>query len=278
MDHTFQRNYLHQQGAWKELWDIQLPPKTLHFIWRVAKDVLPLRSTLRRRRIAVPVECGLCGRNEETKRHIFAECEVAEDCWRHANLWGEVEELLASQTSFDEILHEILRTWNDDKKERWIVIMWSLWYERNQRVWQGKARPAGIVVEEGKAVVSEWKAARLKIPTQGRNPDQPIDGCPLWHQPLAMVLKYNVDAGFNNREQKWGWGAAIRNHNGDLVAYRTGNQRLHHPPDYDSDFPSLPDPNKKIIKCDEKLKKIFAGKDEVGFLEIAGLISPHFLK
>ncbi|KAK3420471.1 hypothetical protein EUGRSUZ_G01289 [Eucalyptus grandis] len=35
--------------------------------------------------------------------------------------------------------------------------------------------------------------------------------------------------------------------------------------------------NKKVIMCDEKLKKIFAGKDRVGFLEIAGLISPHFL-
>ncbi|XP_022148689.1 uncharacterized protein LOC111017291 [Momordica charantia] len=35
--------------------------------------------------------------------------------------------------------------------------------------------------------------------------------------------------------------------------------------------------NKKIIVCDEKLKKIFGGKDEVGFLDIAGLISPHFL-
>ncbi|CAL1398965.1 unnamed protein product [Linum trigynum] len=42
---------------------------------------------------------------------------------------------------------------------------------------------------------------------------------------------------------------------------------------------NLQDPeNKKIIKCDEKLKKIFAGKDQVGFLEIAGLISPHFVK
>ncbi|KAJ0010549.1 hypothetical protein Pint_33759 [Pistacia integerrima] len=35
--------------------------------------------------------------------------------------------------------------------------------------------------------------------------------------------------------------------------------------------------NKKVIVCDEKLKKIFGGKDRVGFLEIAGLISPHFL-
>ncbi|XP_057783061.1 upstream activation factor subunit spp27 [Salvia miltiorrhiza] len=41
----------------------------------------------------------------------------------------------------------------------------------------------------------------------------------------------------------------------------------------------LQDPaNKKVIICDENLKTIFAGKDRVGFLEIAGLISPHFLK
>lgn len=42
---------------------------------------------------------------------------------------------------------------------------------------------------------------------------------------------------------------------------------------------NLQDPeNKKVIICDEKLKKIFGGRDRVGFLEIAGLISPHFLK
>ncbi|KAF8406233.1 hypothetical protein HHK36_008318 [Tetracentron sinense] len=42
---------------------------------------------------------------------------------------------------------------------------------------------------------------------------------------------------------------------------------------------NLQDPeNKKIIVCDEKLKNIFGGKERVGFLEIAGLISPHFIK
>ncbi|KAL3814293.1 hypothetical protein ACJIZ3_015561 [Penstemon smallii] len=42
---------------------------------------------------------------------------------------------------------------------------------------------------------------------------------------------------------------------------------------------SLQDPaDKKVIVCDEKLKKIFGGRERVGFLEIAGLISPHFLK
>ncbi|KAL8553416.1 hypothetical protein ACS0TY_001910 [Phlomoides rotata] len=42
---------------------------------------------------------------------------------------------------------------------------------------------------------------------------------------------------------------------------------------------NLQDPaDKKVIICDEKLKQIFGGRECVGFLEIAGLISPHFLK
>ncbi|KAF0888279.1 hypothetical protein E2562_013723 [Oryza meyeriana var. granulata] len=42
---------------------------------------------------------------------------------------------------------------------------------------------------------------------------------------------------------------------------------------------NLQDPNnKKIIVCDEKLKKIFGGRDRVGFLEISGLLNPHFQK
>lgn len=36
--------------------------------------------------------------------------------------------------------------------------------------------------------------------------------------------------------------------------------------------------NKKEIICDEKLKVLFSGKDKVGFLEIARLLSEHFVK
>ncbi|XP_010547959.1 PREDICTED: protein TRI1-like [Tarenaya hassleriana] len=41
---------------------------------------------------------------------------------------------------------------------------------------------------------------------------------------------------------------------------------------------NLQDPaNMRDIICDEKLKKIFDGRDRVGFLEVAKLIGPHFL-
>ncbi|XP_051122098.1 upstream activation factor subunit spp27-like [Andrographis paniculata] len=36
--------------------------------------------------------------------------------------------------------------------------------------------------------------------------------------------------------------------------------------------------DKRVIMCDAKLKQLFDGKDKVGFLEVAKLLSPHFLK
>ncbi|KMZ57388.1 hypothetical protein ZOSMA_86G00230 [Zostera marina] len=41
----------------------------------------------------------------------------------------------------------------------------------------------------------------------------------------------------------------------------------------------LQDPaDRKVIVCDDMLKKIFGGRERVGFLEIAGLINVHFIK
>ncbi|KAL3622376.1 hypothetical protein CASFOL_033787 [Castilleja foliolosa] len=36
--------------------------------------------------------------------------------------------------------------------------------------------------------------------------------------------------------------------------------------------------DKREIFCDAKLKKLFDGKDKVGFLEIGKLLKPHFVK
>lgn len=36
--------------------------------------------------------------------------------------------------------------------------------------------------------------------------------------------------------------------------------------------------NKREILCDENLKALFNGKDSVGFLEVASLLTHHFVK
>ncbi|CAN1816832.1 Putative ribonuclease H protein At1g65750 [Linum perenne] len=94
MERVYDRQQLKVQGAWKQLWELNLPPKTLHFTWRVGRGILPLRKTLQRRHLPVLVECGLCSGEAESELHIFGQCTVAEDCWRQAGLWEEVCSLI----------------------------------------------------------------------------------------------------------------------------------------------------------------------------------------
>ncbi|CAN1784844.1 Putative ribonuclease H protein At1g65750 [Linum perenne] len=71
----------------------------------------------------------------------------------------------------------------------------------------------------------EWKAARaIPRPTIGA-PRQSNLICSSWHPPTRNQFKCNIDAGFRPVESLWGWGAALRDHSGSLLAYRTGWER-----------------------------------------------------
>ncbi|CAN1772328.1 Putative ribonuclease H protein At1g65750 [Linum perenne] len=126
MEHGYMRSHLRCPGAWTDLWSTRLPPKVLHFMWRVARGVLPLRTILRRRHIRVPEMCGLCGTETETERHLFGTCEVAEDCWRKVNLWEKIQGLLGAHAEFKGMADMVLSTWSDSLKETWITILWCL--------------------------------------------------------------------------------------------------------------------------------------------------------
>ncbi|CAN1830202.1 hypothetical protein LINPERHAP1_LOCUS32784, partial [Linum perenne] len=40
------REGLRSQGNWNAIWKLQLPPKVKHFLWRLARGVLPLRRNM----------------------------------------------------------------------------------------------------------------------------------------------------------------------------------------------------------------------------------------
>ena len=45
---------------WKRIWKIHAPQRIKHFIWRAAKDSLPTKQNLVRRKIPMDVTCFLC--------------------------------------------------------------------------------------------------------------------------------------------------------------------------------------------------------------------------
>ncbi|XP_073294536.1 uncharacterized protein [Primulina huaijiensis] len=48
-------------GEWGKIWNLQVPPKVKHFLWRATRNCLPVRASLQRKGIQVPLTCAQCG-------------------------------------------------------------------------------------------------------------------------------------------------------------------------------------------------------------------------
>ncbi|CAN1815833.1 hypothetical protein LINPERHAP1_LOCUS27580 [Linum perenne] len=100
--------------------------------------------------------------------------------------------------------------------------MWSVWGEQNQIVWNHESRTARLVIEGGMMMLNEWRAARGLVGQSQTQGGRREAVCERWHPPDELQLKCNVDAAFRASTRDWGWGAAVRDHYGTLLSYRTG--------------------------------------------------------
>lgn len=67
----------------KLIWEVHIPPKIRFFLWRAAKDALPVGSLLATRGVRSELNCKRCG-DEESILHIFFDCDFARRIWQLA--------------------------------------------------------------------------------------------------------------------------------------------------------------------------------------------------
>ena len=68
-------------GVLKQMWKLQCPNKTKHFLWRFAHNSHPLRCNLVRRGMVISVKCPVCDHQDEDGGHLFFKCKGARDLW-----------------------------------------------------------------------------------------------------------------------------------------------------------------------------------------------------
>ncbi|CAN1160466.1 hypothetical protein LINPERHAP2_LOCUS23329 [Linum perenne] len=154
---------LRVEGNWRELWQADVPPKVKHHVWRLARNVLPKKFALRGRHVNIEPTCGYCGLFEETSEHLFFSCEVAERCWELVGETTAIRAAMQLDGGVKEWLFNIIANATQERVRRIFTVLWSLWRERNARVWNSCSRPPELIVPMGLEVVEEW---RLCQPTQ----------------------------------------------------------------------------------------------------------------
>ncbi|XP_026395787.1 uncharacterized protein LOC113290395 [Papaver somniferum] len=66
---------------WKRMWNMSLPPKILHLIWRIHQDSVPTRDKMVKHVQTIDDICPFCGNCKEDVQHLFLHCPLTQRIW-----------------------------------------------------------------------------------------------------------------------------------------------------------------------------------------------------
>ncbi|XP_031127513.1 uncharacterized protein LOC116029604 [Ipomoea triloba] len=115
---------------WTAVCDLNLPPKIKCFFWTLCSLRLPTKDALMVKQVRCNPLCTLCGLENETAVHVFANCAFAHLCWRIL----EPAWVLTEMDSIGQWVQEMFLSLSRQMVEKVIVVCWALWENRNNSV------------------------------------------------------------------------------------------------------------------------------------------------
>jgi hypothetical protein len=205
---------------WSKIWQPFLWPKVSFFLWLTAQNRILTWDNLRKRGFTGPSRCTLCQHNEETMEHLLNTCHYSHQIWD----WG-AQAMRRSQRNRDSI-RDTLANWetisfhNPILQRIWQLlpgfILWSIWKERNKRIFNSKQSPSLTTWERVKRLIREtiqckaWPledmqckpeekfildgwSLQLHTQPQGKTNFGRVNSPTIWTPPPPEFLKLNFD-------------------------------------------------------------------------------------
>ncbi|XP_039683130.1 uncharacterized protein [Medicago truncatula] len=184
---------------------MKAPPSVQNFLWRLAKDILPTRSRLRRKGVLNDTICPLCFEEEETPEHLFMCCRFSQQTCFSLTLGLHVPS------------HCCLKLWMSDwlnKKDHLAaqifgITLWKIWQGRNQLLFQHQQFNPIQIVLSAVDFIYEFNAANITVAAVSRVINSPAS----WSPPPSGALQLNVDAACF-KDESVGSGMVIRDNRG----------------------------------------------------------------
>ena len=149
---------------WKKTWNLQVPTKVKHFVWRACTNCLPTKMALRSKRVEVTDSCPICCNSLKDTLHALIKYHGAKDVWRGLTL-GDIS---AHVNSFEKWWLQVLHNINTNVATMTTMTVWNLWNNRNKLVWNNKRSSASGIISSAANILSQWQHARLFSVSQRR--------------------------------------------------------------------------------------------------------------
>ena len=135
---------------WKIIWGVKAPRRISFFTWTAARGKILTCDNLMRRGHVLAGWCCMCKNHWETGDHLLLHCEVA------TALWCLVFSMFGIQWVLPAKVLDMLAGWHNWFGRRsstvWnlapLCVMWSLWKERNRRIFEDLEKPFSHLQEQ----------------------------------------------------------------------------------------------------------------------------------
>ncbi|CAI8589602.1 unnamed protein product [Vicia faba] len=129
------------KDLWKKIWQTHVHIRVKIFLWRLARNILPTYQNLRKKGMNLNLSCPLCDASLEFPHHLFLSCSVVKLVW--------LESILSSP---DPVSIQLI-----------CVALWSIWYYRNQWLFQKIPFVPRVVVESVADFLVEFNSENLGL-------------------------------------------------------------------------------------------------------------------
>ena len=122
-------NMENQKKFLKSLWQLQVPNKIKHFVWRACNDALPTKANLYRRHVTDSDTCDLCKGHPEDIVHALWLCKEIAYVWSSLEWFHQA--VPVQPANFRKLLARFMPCQDEYKDEIFVIAVWCVWNRQN---------------------------------------------------------------------------------------------------------------------------------------------------
>lgn len=149
----------------KAIWKSWAPLRCKITIWLIIRSRLWTAGRLAKRGLPHNDHCVFCNATEEDPKHLFINCAVSSLIWGSVLVWAGLSQVVPT------LNQQSLRSWwrqsrdlilgEEHKRFNSVVMLvtWSIWRERNRRVFENSYKTLEQIVVQIKQEAKDWAIA-----------------------------------------------------------------------------------------------------------------------